>query len=128
MVKIEEGRYNSTYGFVTTNKLEKEAEECFGKNWEAEDDINQIQRLLKYLKKEDLIVSLIEGLVENDILISKFSPKRLEINFTEDEINTLHELYQKDARGSQEQIIAFNWIVDDVEVSISVGEDALEEE
>ena len=44
------GNYYSTYDFVGTHKLNKEAEEIFGKNWEAEDDLSQI---------EDIIISLI---------------------------------------------------------------------
>ena len=127
MVKREEGRYNSTYGFVTTNKLEKEAEECFGKNWEAEDDVNQIQRLLKYLKKEDLIVSLIENLNEDDILITKFEPKKIALNFNAENINTMQNIYISDASESREQIKVFTWTVGDVEVSISVGEEDLDE-
>jgi hypothetical protein len=39
------GNYYSTYDFVGTNNLEKEANSVFGKNWEAEDDANQILEL-----------------------------------------------------------------------------------
>jgi len=43
------GNYYSTYDFVGTNKLEKEADSLFGKNWEAEDDANQILELTNSL-------------------------------------------------------------------------------
>jgi len=35
----------STYSFVAENGLEKIADLTFGKDWEAEDDVNQIQQL-----------------------------------------------------------------------------------
>ena len=41
------GNYYSTYDFVESNKLGKEANKCFGKNWVAEDDMNQINDLIK---------------------------------------------------------------------------------
>ena len=71
MKTIIKQRYNSTYGFVESNELEKEAEELFGKNWEAEDDVNQIQSLINHLGHRDLLVSFIKGLQEDDILVSK---------------------------------------------------------
>jgi len=40
-----EGRYISTYGFVGRNNLERQAEKIFGKDWVAEDDLDQIQIL-----------------------------------------------------------------------------------
>jgi hypothetical protein len=43
------GNYYSTNDFVGTNKLEKEADSLFGKDWEAEDDANQILELANYL-------------------------------------------------------------------------------
>jgi hypothetical protein len=43
------GNYYSTYEFVETNKLQKEADSLFGKNWEAEDDSNQILALVNSL-------------------------------------------------------------------------------
>jgi hypothetical protein len=68
--KLIEGYYNSTYGFVEQNNLEVEASKCFGENWEAEDDVNQIDELLKFLNIEHFEVSLIEGKDEDDILVS----------------------------------------------------------
>lgn len=68
-IKIQ--RYNSTYGFVSINHLENEAEQFFGKGWEAEDDVQQITDLLRHLGRADLIVSFIDGLGEDDILISE---------------------------------------------------------
>ena len=49
MKTIEERKYMSTGDFVGTNKLEKEAVELFGKDWEPEDDISQIEQLLKHI-------------------------------------------------------------------------------
>jgi hypothetical protein len=40
------GYYASTHDFVSVNKLEEEAEKVFGKDWEADDDINQTQELV----------------------------------------------------------------------------------
>jgi hypothetical protein len=44
-VKDYSGNYYSTYDFVAVNKLEKEADSLFGKDWEAEDDASQILEL-----------------------------------------------------------------------------------
>ena len=65
-----EGRYNSTYGFVQQNNLEVEAEQCFGKGWEAESDCEQIDALINFIGKDNYTVSLIEGVEEDDILVS----------------------------------------------------------
>jgi hypothetical protein len=43
------GNYYSTNDFVGVNNLEKEADSLFGKDWEAEDDANQILELTNYL-------------------------------------------------------------------------------
>lgn len=45
-IKDVSGNYYSTNDFVSVNKLEKEAEKLFGKDWEAEDDVWQIQQLI----------------------------------------------------------------------------------
>lgn len=42
---IEEGWYMSTYDFVGKNNLDALAVTLFGQNWEAEDDVEQIERL-----------------------------------------------------------------------------------
>jgi len=39
------GRYSSVHDFVSRNKLEKEAENIFGKDWEPDDDMQQIRYL-----------------------------------------------------------------------------------
>tara|TARA_R110000851_G_scaffold33317_2_gene88616 strand:+ start:734 stop:1171 length:438 start_codon:yes stop_codon:yes gene_type:complete len=70
-IDISVQRYNSTYGFVTTNKLDEVAKKCFGNDWEAEDDVNQIEELLAFIGRTDLIVTLIPDLQEDDILITE---------------------------------------------------------
>ena len=41
----------STNDFVYENKLQEKAEELFGKDWVAEDDVEQIEKLLdRFLK------------------------------------------------------------------------------
>lgn len=55
-----EGRYTSTYGFVGRNGLERQAEKLFGKDWEAEDDLEQIQILCNCISNEQYVVSQIE--------------------------------------------------------------------
>lgn len=77
MKNIALQRYNSTYGFVRINNLEKEADDFFGKNWEAEDDVQQITDLLTFINRKDLTVSFIEGLQEDDILVSEFHKNKL---------------------------------------------------
>ena len=86
METIIERRYNSTYDFVASNGLQIKAEECFGKGWEAEDDVSQIQELINHVGRKDLIVSFVEGLKEDDILVSK-NPKHVSI----EDLKDIHE-------------------------------------
>ena len=39
------GRYSSVYDFISRNKLEQQAENKFGKNWEPDDDMGMIRDL-----------------------------------------------------------------------------------
>jgi gas vesicle protein len=64
-----EGRYTSTYGFVGRNNLERQAEKIFGKNWVAEDDLDQIQLLCNCISNEQYVVESIETRDDNDILV-----------------------------------------------------------
>jgi len=69
--KNYEGEYNSTDGFVRQNELEKEANECFGEGWEAEDDCDQIARLIEYIGGKFYVVSLNEAKSEDDIIVEQ---------------------------------------------------------
>jgi hypothetical protein len=60
-----EGNYTSTYGFVGRNNLEKYAEMTFGKNWEAESDVEQIQLLCDYIDHGRYHVDCIDTRVED---------------------------------------------------------------
>jgi gas vesicle protein len=64
-----EGRYTSTYGFVGRNNLERQAEKIFGKDWVAEDDLDQIQILCDCISNEQYVVGSIETRDDNDILV-----------------------------------------------------------
>ena len=46
MRNLKETTYGSTEHFVITNGLEKEAESLFGKGWESECDIEQVEGLI----------------------------------------------------------------------------------
>jgi hypothetical protein len=46
MRNLKEATYGSTEHFVKTNNLEKEAESLFGKGWESEFDIEQVEGLI----------------------------------------------------------------------------------
>lgn len=39
------GTYSSVYDFINANDLEEKAKEIFGEDWEAENDVEQIQEL-----------------------------------------------------------------------------------
>jgi hypothetical protein len=64
-----EGRYNSTYGFVGNNNLEKHAEMTLGKNWEAEFDVEQIQQICDNIENGRYHVYCIETRDEDDIVV-----------------------------------------------------------
>jgi len=68
MSKINTDRYMSTNDFVYKNKLDKEAIELFGEGWEAEDDIDQIEKLCEHVSPNKYMVCSIHGLkYEDDI-------------------------------------------------------------
>ena len=65
-----EGNYTSTYGFVGRNNLEKYAEMTFGKNWEAEFDVEQIQLLCDIVTEHGRYhVDCIDTRDEDDIIV-----------------------------------------------------------
>src|SRR6056300_1269630 len=59
------GRYNSTYRFVETNQL-------WGKDWEACDDVAQVEELINYLHPNKYMVSLLQNVKEDDIFVTEF--------------------------------------------------------
>ncbi len=92
MIQIDERKYLSTYDFVATNSLEIEAIKCFGKDWEAEDDVNQINALLNHIGRQDLMCEHIEeSQSDNDL---KVSPRTF--NLTIDDLKDLkYKITQK---------------------------------
>ena len=75
-----EGRYMSTYSFVGENDLHDEAENLFGVDWEAVDDVNQIQTLLDVHHPNEYYVSLIPDCkYEDDILVTLKEKEELTI-------------------------------------------------
>tara|TARA_B100000459_G_C8544107_1_gene186364 strand:+ start:384 stop:725 length:342 start_codon:yes stop_codon:yes gene_type:complete len=67
-MRIKTERYMSTYSFVSANNLEKIADLQFGKGWEAEDDVCQIQQLCDLIAPDKYVVNSINGLkYEDDI-------------------------------------------------------------
>jgi len=97
------GNYSSTNSFVSENKLEKEADKVFGKNWEADDDINQIQKLLDSIG-EEYVVKHIEEKTKRDSRVDDYievSKKENEEEVTADDVlfwhgsdHTIEELAQ----------------------------------
>lgn len=68
MTKIIIDRYMSTNDFVHKNELQKQADELFGEGWEAEDDIDQIEKLCEHVSPNKYMVCSINGLkYEDDI-------------------------------------------------------------
>ena len=71
-IKNVEGQYYSTYAFVQRNKLENIAEEVLGKDWEAEDDVSQIQSIIDYMNIGEYSVTCSEyDTREDDIVVTK---------------------------------------------------------
>ena len=67
-----EGEYFSTYAFVSGNNLEVIAEEVLGKNWEAEDDVNQILAIIEHMNIGKYSVECNEyDTREDDIIVTK---------------------------------------------------------
>jgi DNA mismatch repair ATPase MutS len=108
MKKIIETRYMSTYDFVSTNELEKEAVELFGKEWEAEDDMVQITDLLEHVGAEHFEVMYIEGLR---------SDYDLEVVFNSDlrEIADLKEALKQFIHSVENEGVVNGRVVDAVE-------------
>jgi len=76
---IKEDRYYSTNDFVSSNNLEDLADELFGKGWEPEDDVDQIQELCDSVLKHRYRVRLIEGLrSDHDIEVEEIPPQYID--------------------------------------------------
>lgn len=72
---IKEDRYYSTNDFVSSNNLEDLADKLFGKGWEPEDDVDQIQELCDSVLKHRYRVRFIEGLrSDHDIEVEEIPP------------------------------------------------------
>lgn len=104
---IVEMRYSSTNSFVFQNELEKEAVECFGTGWEAEDDVNQIETLLNHINAEFYDVKFIENCnSEEDIEVS-FNSDKQEIYDLKNNVEKAKELLERNGYN-------FNWSTNDV--------------
>ncbi len=86
--EIEQRNYMSTYDFVDENKLHDKAVELFGKDWEAEDDLEQIEALLKHLGLNHYEVRFIETRSDYDMEV-KFSEDKKRIEELETELREL---------------------------------------
>jgi len=89
-----EGRYISTYGFVRINNLERQAEKIFGKDWVAEDDLDQIQILCNCISNEQYVVDSIETRDDNDILVREVDNWDKLIKAGSQAYNTVHNKKQ----------------------------------
>ena len=60
------GRYSSVNEFVDNHALHDEADEVFGEDWEAENDIEQIQELVNHIVPDTFIVKHIDQKTARD--------------------------------------------------------------
>ena len=60
------GMYMSTYDFVGSNKLMDVANEVLGVNWEAEDDVRQIEDILEHINPDGFMVEHISNCKTDD--------------------------------------------------------------
>tara|TARA_R110002050_G_scaffold188790_1_gene323457 strand:- start:2651 stop:3118 length:468 start_codon:yes stop_codon:yes gene_type:complete len=65
-IKIETINYMSTNDFVYENKLQEKAEELFGKDWVAEDDVEQIEKLLDNVAPNKYMVTCYGAMFSSD--------------------------------------------------------------
>lgn len=69
--EIQTGYYMSTYDFVSGNNLEDFAVILFGQNWEAADDVEQIERLCNVVSPDTYNVECIPQVSsEKDIRVT----------------------------------------------------------
>jgi hypothetical protein len=86
------GRYSSVHDFVSRNKLEKEAENIFGKDWEPDDDMQQIRYLAgKNYGVEEIDYETLRDMRSDDYISVYRYDKGGEIDYFEQ-----YELLQKD--------------------------------
>lgn len=118
-IKNVEGEYYSTHAFVGKNNLEKIAEQVLGKDWEAEDDVSQIQAIIDFMDIGKYEVSCSEyDTREDDIIVTKIRDRVIAKSYTAEmllndllEMKALHydlskiELtYRYDPDGDAERI------------------------
>ena len=67
------GRYNSVVSFVETNGLQQEANIMWGEDWEPCDDVHMIEELLGKEFPNQYLVSFLENVKEDDILVTYYN-------------------------------------------------------
>ena len=67
------GRYNSVVSFVETNQLQEEANIMWGEDWEPCDDVHMIEQLLGKEFPNQYLVSFLENVKEDDILVTYYN-------------------------------------------------------
>ena len=67
------GRYNSSRGFVEENELQEQANKLWGQGWEPEGDVEQIEELLSSMYPNRYLVSFLENVKEDDILVTYYN-------------------------------------------------------
>ena len=65
-MEIETTNYMSTNDFVYENKLQEKAEELFGKDWVAENDVEQIEELLDNVAPNKYMVTCYGAMFNSD--------------------------------------------------------------
>ena len=106
MKEIKFGMYMSTYDFVEQNELGTEATELFGLNWEAEDDVDQIQKLIEYVGGKHIYARYIENLRSDEDIKVYFDDNMATID-------KLNEELKKYKKGFEEVMCYFDSISDE---------------
>lgn len=144
-LKNVEGKYFSTYGFVSGNNLEDIAEQVLGKDWEAEDDVSQIEAIIEYIdigkysvtcswydtREEDIIVTKIDdSILDNqeiktqlEYILAKINDNKISA-WNSDLENTTEAVAIEDHFGDPylkmvKPSIAYNRWLDDLTMLIS---------
>lgn len=109
---IVEMRYSSTNSFVFQNGLEKEAVECFGTGWEAEDDVNQIEQLLEFINARFYDVEFIEECSSEEDIEVSFNSDKQEVYDLKNNVEKAKELLEKNG-------YIIDWNISDVKNNYS---------
>ncbi len=101
-----EQRYMSTYHFVAHNNLSDLANTIFGRGWEAEDDINQVQEICDKIQKGKYVVRHLNiPRIDEDIEVLETVSLAEKLENQDELIDAYHKWFVDECSGQYDELV-----------------------